>query len=129
MKFYTSSDMKYLFIFSIVFFGARVVNAQTDTLRDERNQIPKEAPAVSPSEEKQNSDFVLIPADRIPPALRQVLLNELYAGWENGGVYQNKETREYTVKIKTAGDSIKYWFDEKGQPITALGSAPGSTPN
>jgi hypothetical protein len=121
--------MKYLLILSIVFFGARVVNAQTDTLRDERYQIPKEVPAAAPADEKESSHMVPVPADRIPPSLREVLLNELYAGWENGGVYQNKDTGEYTVKIKTAGDSIKYWFDEKGQPITALGSAPGSSPN
>lgn len=126
--------MKNVIILIIVFFGAIAAHAQPDkirpdTLRDERNQIPKEGPVVAPSEEKADSGLVLIPTDRIPPALREALLNELYAGWENSGVYQNKETHEYTIHVKSAGDSTKYRFDEKGQPITGQGAAPGSIPN
>ena len=107
--------------FSVVF-----TYAQTDTIRDERNLIPKDKP--TPPQDK-DSDIVLVPQEKIPATLRQALLNDLYTGLEKSGVYQRKSTKEYSIEVRTAGGVKKYRFDEKGQPITGMGSAPNATPN
>jgi hypothetical protein len=117
-----------LMIFGIVFFGAFAAHAQTDTLRDERNQIPNDLPVPQPRE-NPDRDLILIPNSDLPATLRQSLLNELYAGWETEGVYKSKTTGEYSIETKTAGGTQKFRFDDKGQPITGTASSPGMTPN
>ena len=120
-------------IIAIVVFallGVISAHAQTDTIRDERKQVPDTVPAPAKAQEQDvGSDWVLIQDDKIPDELRKSLLQEQYAGWETAGVFRHKETGEFTVEIKTAGGSKKYRFDNKGQPLTGLGSEPVMNPN
>ena len=120
--------MKNILLIATAFFSVTIAQAQVDTIRDERMQIPNDIPVVKSAVDK-NDDLVLVPNDKLPAILRQALLNELYAGWENNGVHQRKSTGEYSIEINQGGAVKKYRFDEKGQPITGLGSSPNANPN
>lgn len=64
----------------------------------------------------RQQDQIMIHQDQVPAPLRQTLQGTQYNGWENSTMYQDRQTGEYSLELKTGVNPPKtYRFDKNGR--------------
>lgn len=110
-------------------FSIAMVNAQSDSIRTK----PATTMSKTQSTMYQNyptRDMKKISSSEIPASLRTTLQGTEYKGWENGTIYLNSTTNEYSYQaapVKGNNSTSKdmnavgwYRFDQSGKRITDL---------
>jgi hypothetical protein len=112
----------------LAFFVVSAAKAQIPTQSDSgRIDHPPRRPDPTPatgSQPQLNQDvsqstdpLIRVKIDAIPAAMRKILENNEYRGWQKSGVYQDGRSSEYVVDIRR-GDSIQtFRFDRSGMPV------------
>lgn len=62
---------------------------------------------------------VVIQPDHLPNGLRETLIDDVYRGWENTTIYQDRESGDFYYELP-ASDTIPrrlYRFNQDGKPI------------
>jgi hypothetical protein len=80
-------------------------------------------PQLPPANDYQSTDpLIRIRLDAIPPKMKKNLeSSDNYNGWQGSPVYRNRDTRGYSIDIRS-GDSLKtYRFNEAGEPSEVTG--------
>jgi len=113
-----------------VLFSAVLVSAQSDTTSSKnKSQKPKTARTSAGSDSTWYSnyptqDMVKVKSTDIPASLKNTFQGSEYKGWENGTVYQNVKTHEYSLQLNQPANTATtmknggwYRFDQQGKKI------------
>ena len=103
---------------------AQVDSARIDTMSSERPLRPHDVDVVDeqppqPSNDNYNNadPLIRVRLDAIPSSMRRTLQGGGYSGWDQLPIYQDKNTLEYSIDIRS-GDSLKtFRFDKFGNPV------------
>ena len=107
-------------------FSVAVANAQTDSLRNTSSGSPTQTPTTY--QNYPTKDMKRVAPNEIPASLRTTLQGPEYKGWENGTIYFNSATNEYSYQAQPAKGSNSatsgsknnatwYRFDKSGKRI------------
>lgn len=119
--------MRTIAALALVIAGCIPAIAQVDTTRNvfrpEKKGVNSSAinvaePAPRPGKYLLQNRLVIRP-DHLPNGLRETLVNEVYRGWENNTIYQDRETGDFYYEVP-ASDTIPrrtFRFDRDGKPI------------
>ena len=103
-------------LFSVVVFAQE---KQDHDLVKDGNPVPgmstpQEKRTTTPDVNEQNTT---IRVKEIPTALKNILGEKEYNGWEQGQLYYNEATRRYSLQVDS---ERRYEFDEQGRRITTV---------
>jgi hypothetical protein len=107
-------------------FSVAVANAQTDSLRTTSSGSPTQT--TTTYQNYPTKDMKKVAPGEIPASLRTTLQGPEYKGWENGTIYFNSVTNEYSYQAQPAAGnnnsaqgkkSVATWyrFDKSGKRI------------
>jgi len=107
-------------------FSVAVANAQADSLRTTSSGSPTQT--TTTYQNYPTRDMKKVVPNEIPASLRTTLQGSEYKGWENGTIYFNSMTNEYSYQAQPAAGTNNsttgkkntatwYRFDKSGKRI------------